>query len=153
MAVSCLQRNDVVYGGKEELATTTGSCGRPLSTRGLACEPAACSVAQVASWWRLGVDGWEGSLRRGFVACLSGSGAGPSESSQPAHGRASSRARVLHTIRAAMFSYDSPLFVCCLARRERERERERECVCVCVCVCARLPARRRQSSMAQGRRC
>ena len=70
MAVSCLQRNDVVYGGKEELATTTGSCGRPLSTRGLACEPAACSVAQVASWWRLGVDGWEGSLRRGFVACL-----------------------------------------------------------------------------------
>ena len=48
----------------------TGSCGRPLRSRGLACEPAACSVAQVASWWRLGVDGWEGSLRRGFVACL-----------------------------------------------------------------------------------
>ena len=48
----------------------TGSCGRPLRSRELACEPAACSVAQVASWWWPGVDGWEGSLRRGFVACL-----------------------------------------------------------------------------------
>ena len=70
MVVSCLQRNDVVYEDKAESATTTGSCGRPLSTRRLACEPAACSVAQVVSWWRLGVDAWERSLRRGFVACL-----------------------------------------------------------------------------------
>jgi hypothetical protein len=70
VVVSCLQRNHVVYEGKVESATTTGSCGRPLSTRGLACEPVACSVAQVVSWWWLGVDAWEGSLRRGFVACL-----------------------------------------------------------------------------------
>ena len=42
----------------------TGSCGRPLRSRGLACEPAACSVAQVASWWRLGVDGRSSGLRR-----------------------------------------------------------------------------------------
>ena len=42
-----------------------------VGTRGLACEPAACSVAQVVSWWWLGVGVPEGSLRRASASVYS----------------------------------------------------------------------------------